>query len=196
MIWRANGPCVKQWEQPLMTGGHIINFNMLALLFFCPQALIIRFLIALAQIALTIPKRTSVFIRSLMNKQKRMILNLWESLKKSTCPNQRLAGHVMESCSPLAQVHINSNSWFSTILLSQPVSRPLRSPWCGWPAWLRPPRLQAATWAPVSAPGSALTSPRCSVTRATQPSGEWRGWWRNWVTKSVSRKWLFDEFKT
>ena len=122
MIWRANGPCVKQWEQPLMTGGHLINFKMFALLFFCPQALIIRFLIALAQIALTIPKRTSVFIRSLMNKQKRMISNRWESLKKSTCPNQRLAGHVMESCSPLEQVHINS--W-------QPPHLPHDSSLCG-----------------------------------------------------------------
>ena len=62
-----------------MTGGHIINiniyFNILHYYFSAHQALIIRFLIALAQIALIIPKRTSVFIRSLMNKQKRMTSN-------------------------------------------------------------------------------------------------------------------------
>ena len=194
MIWRANGPCVKQWEQPLMRGGHIINFNMLALLFFCPQALIIRFLIALAQIALTIPKRTSVFIRSLMNKQKRMISNLWESLKKSTCPNQRLAGHVMESCSPLEQVHINS--WHPPHLpLNSACVETIEIP----VVWV------ACVAAATEAAGCNMSTCVCPwvcahfskmLCDACNTAIGWRSWLRNWDTKSVSWKCSFDEFKT
>ena len=69
------------------------------------QAKIIQFLTALVQIASTIPKRPSVSRKSLMNRPKRMISNLWESLKKNTYPSQRLAGRVMELCLPPEQVN-------------------------------------------------------------------------------------------